>query len=102
MTRIRTINPSPPLGKYPQFRLWGQVGNAPSSIRIKMTTKIVNISVPSLFFRAASGGVTSSDGFSVSAGSISLPAKLGELRKGKNRRNGSHDLTDRGILDRLI
>src|SRR6187551_4027807 len=31
MTRTRRIKPSPPLGKYPQLALCGQVGNAPTS-----------------------------------------------------------------------
>src|ERR1017187_8279352 len=40
-TRITRTKPSPPVGPYPQFRLCGQVGRAPSNIRTSRTTKTV-------------------------------------------------------------
>lgn len=33
--------PSPPDGPYPQDVLWGHIGNAPNSMSIKITSKIV-------------------------------------------------------------
>src|SRR3990172_5817003 len=41
--RTTRINPTVPLGTYPQFRLWPQVGSTPTSIRIRITSKIVPI-----------------------------------------------------------
>jgi hypothetical protein len=44
--RIRTIKrivPIPPDGQYPQFRLYGHVGTAPISKRIRITTRMVPI-----------------------------------------------------------
>ena len=43
-SRIRTTNPRPPLGRYPQSRLWGQVGSVPTSMRIT----IMSHTVPSI------------------------------------------------------
>jgi hypothetical protein len=34
-------SPRPPLGKYPQFRLYGHVGALPNTIRINSINKIV-------------------------------------------------------------
>ncbi len=42
MTRMK---PSPPLGAYPQFRLCGQVGSVPSTIRTSMTSRIELIDI---------------------------------------------------------
>jgi hypothetical protein len=42
---ISKINPNPPVGKYPQFRLCGHLGNAPSSAKTRITISIV----PSIF-----------------------------------------------------
>jgi len=39
---IRRI-PNPPLGKYPQLALWGQLGSAPTSNKIKTIRRIVEI-----------------------------------------------------------
>jgi hypothetical protein len=41
MTTRRT--PRPPLGKYPQLALWGHAGNAPTSSKITMTRRMVEI-----------------------------------------------------------
>lgn len=46
MTKIRRTSPSPPLGKYPQFLLWRQVGSAPKRTSINITISIM----PMLFF----------------------------------------------------
>jgi len=35
------IIPTPPLGTYPHDRLCGQIGNIPTSIDIRITSKIV-------------------------------------------------------------
>ncbi len=43
MITITRIRPTPPLGPYPQFLLYGQLGIAPSSKRIKIITRIVTI-----------------------------------------------------------
>ena len=40
MMMITKIRPMPPLGPYPQFLLWGQLGIAPSSRRIKIIMRI--------------------------------------------------------------
>ena len=40
-SRITTIRPSPPVGAYPQLRLWGHAGKAPRSIRIKRIKRTV-------------------------------------------------------------
>lgn len=40
-SRMTRIKPSPPLGAYPQLRLCGQVGSAPSTIRMSITSRIV-------------------------------------------------------------
>ena len=48
MSRIRRTNPRPPLGKYPQSRLWGQVGSVPTSMRITIMSNTVP-SIPSSF-----------------------------------------------------
>ena len=42
-TRMTRINPSPPLGAYPQLRLCGQAGSAPTSIRISTINNMVPI-----------------------------------------------------------
>lgn len=39
------MNPSPPLGAYPQLRLCGQEGSAPSTIRTSMTSRIEPIDI---------------------------------------------------------
>ena len=45
-TRMTSTTPNPPVGPYPQFLLCGQVGRAPSNIRMSKTTKTVpNINV---------------------------------------------------------
>jgi len=41
MIRIKRTKPIPPVGKYPQFRLWGQVGNAPNNSKTRTTIKMV-------------------------------------------------------------
>ena len=38
---INKIKPSPPVGKYPQLRLCGHLGSAPSSANTRITIKIV-------------------------------------------------------------
>ena len=38
---INKTNPSPPVGKYPQFRLCGHLGSAPSSANTRITIKMV-------------------------------------------------------------
>jgi hypothetical protein len=38
---IKRINPTPPLGQYPQPELYGHAGSAPISSRIKTISKIV-------------------------------------------------------------
>jgi hypothetical protein len=38
---ISKMTPKPPLGKYPQPELYGQVGNAPTNRRIRIITRIV-------------------------------------------------------------
>src|SRR5436190_2850845 len=40
-TRITKTSPSPPLGPYPQLRLCGQCGSAPSNMRMRITRRIV-------------------------------------------------------------
>src|SRR3972149_511716 len=41
--RTTRISPTVPLGTYPQLRLCGHVGSTPTSIRIRITSKIVPI-----------------------------------------------------------
>jgi hypothetical protein len=41
MRTIRRISPNPPVGAYPQFRLWGHRGSAPRRAKIKITINIV-------------------------------------------------------------
>ena len=43
MIRINSSRPSPPLGKYPQLRLWGQVGSAPIRSNTRMTIRMVDM-----------------------------------------------------------
>jgi hypothetical protein len=38
---ISKMTPKPPLGKYPQPELYGQLGNAPTNRRIRIITRIV-------------------------------------------------------------
>jgi hypothetical protein len=40
---ITRSKPKPPLGPYPQFRLWGHVGTAPSSNRTRITINMVGM-----------------------------------------------------------
>jgi len=44
MIKIKSTKPNPPLGKYPQLALWGQVGSAPTSSRTNMMIRMVLIS----------------------------------------------------------
>src|SRR5688500_833961 len=39
--RTTRSNPTIPLGPYPQLRAWGQAGNAPSRIRMRITKRAV-------------------------------------------------------------
>jgi hypothetical protein len=41
MTKIKTINPMPPLGYGPQDLLWFQVGMTPMSRMTKMTIRMI-------------------------------------------------------------
>jgi hypothetical protein len=41
--RMMTIRPRVPLGAYPQLRLYPHDGNAPISIRMRITNRMVNI-----------------------------------------------------------
>jgi hypothetical protein len=41
ISRTKTIIPKVPLGKYPQFALWGQAGRAPTNIRMSIISNIV-------------------------------------------------------------
>src|ERR1700676_356018 len=43
--RISTTSPMPPLGPYPQLRLWGHAGMAPTNISTRRTIRIVTILV---------------------------------------------------------
>src|SRR5262249_16050557 len=43
---IKRINPSPPLGQYPQPELYGQAGSAPIKSRIRMINRMVPIAFP--------------------------------------------------------
>ena len=43
---IKRINPSPPLGQYPQPELYGQAGNAPTNSRTRMINRIVPMLAP--------------------------------------------------------
>ena len=38
---ITRISPTPPVGAYPQLRLWDHLGKTPRSAMIKITSKIV-------------------------------------------------------------
>jgi len=44
--KIKRINPSPPLGQYPQPELYGQAGSAPTKSRIRMINRMVLITSP--------------------------------------------------------
>src|SRR4029450_2716652 len=48
MIRIKRINPSPPLGQYPQPELYGHAGSAPIKSRIRMINRIVPMVSPFL------------------------------------------------------
>lgn len=50
-TRMTSSNPNPPVGAYPQFRLCGQVGIAPTRSK---TSRIIN-TVPSMTFLSRCG-----------------------------------------------
>ena len=47
---MSTIRPTPPLGPYPQLRLCGQAGMAPTNSKIKMISRIVEIPIRSSTF----------------------------------------------------
>ena len=44
--KIKRINPSPPLGQYPQPELYGQAGSAPTKSKIRMINRMVLITSP--------------------------------------------------------
>jgi hypothetical protein len=46
--KIKRINPSPPLGQYPQPELYGQAGSAPTKSRIRMINRMVPMISPFL------------------------------------------------------
>ena len=52
--RISKSRPTPPVGRYPHFRLWPQVGSTPSRARTKAVIKAVHdfggVPVPEPFF----------------------------------------------------
>ena len=62
--KIKRINPSPPLGQYPQPELYGQAGSTPIKRRIKMINRMVLMASPSctMFVDALDFGRFKADG----------------------------------------
>jgi hypothetical protein len=61
MITINTISPRPPLGPYPQLRLYGQAGTAPNNRIISKTSRIIPMTeslLQSFVFRSAPGTAT--------------------------------------------